>query len=78
MSPTGGTAPETDISAFPWDAVMALGLSTLRWRPRDFWAATPREIAAAAGLGTRPIGAALGRAELARLIAAHPDPEPLR
>ncbi len=57
---------------------MALGLSTLRWRPRDFWAATPREIAAAAGLGPMRPGDALGRADLARLIAAHPDPETLR
>lgn len=78
MSPTGGTAPEAQASAFPWDAVMALGLSTLRWRPRDFWAATPREIAAAAGLSPRRSGEALGRAELARLIAAHPDPETVR
>lgn len=78
MSPTGGTAPEAGTSAFPWDAVMALGLSTLHWRPRDFWAATPREIAAAAGLGSRHAGDALGRADLARLVAAHPDPEPAR
>lgn len=78
MSPTGGTAPAAQAAAFPWDAVMALGLSTLRWRPRDVWAATPREIAAAAGLGPRPSGDALGRAELERLIAAHPDPETLR
>ncbi len=76
MSPTGGTAPAAQAAAFPWDAVMALGLSTLRWRPRDFWAATPREIAAAAGLSPHRAGAALGRADLARLIATHPDPEP--
>lgn len=78
MSPTGGTAPAAQASAFPWDAVMALGLSTLRWRPADLWAATPREIAAAAGFGPRPLGEALGRAEFERLVAAHPDPEPLR
>jgi len=78
LSPTGGTAPAAQASAFPWDAVMALGLATLRWPPRDLWAATPREIAAAAGLGSRQSGEALGRADLARLIAAHPDPEPAR
>ena len=77
MSPTGGTAPETALSAFPWDAVLALGLSTLRWRPRDLWAATPREIAAAAGLGPKR-SAALDRAAFVRLLAAHPDPETLR
>ncbi len=48
---------------------MALGLSTLRWRPRDFWAATPRELAAAL---PRP-PASLDRHALDRLIAAHPD-----
>lgn len=74
MSPPGRPAPEATVSAFPWDAVLALGLSALRWRPRDLWAATPRELAAAAGL-TRPRAAALGRAEFDRLLAAHPDPE---
>ena len=49
MSPTGGTAPEPP-SAFPWDEALALGLARLRWRPRDFWRATPRELMAAAGL----------------------------
>ncbi|GAB6841477.1 putative phage protein (TIGR02216 family) [Methylorubrum rhodinum] len=78
MSPTGGTAPEAQASAFPWDAAMALGLSVLRWCPRDFWAATPREIAAAAGLGSRHSGDALGRADFERLVAAHPDPETAR
>lgn len=78
MSSTGGTAPGTEVSAFPWDDALALGLSILRWRPRDFWAATPRELAAAAGLRARRSGGALGRADLDRLLAAHPDPEPLR
>ena len=32
---------------FPWERLMQLGLGVLRWPPRDFWAATPREIAAA-------------------------------
>jgi hypothetical protein len=62
---TGSNAPETPVSAFPWDAVLTLGLATLRWRPRDLWAA--------AGL-TRPALAAPSRADLERLLAAHPDP----
>lgn len=74
MRLTGSAAPETPVSAFPWDAVLALGLSTLRWRPRDLWAATPRELAAALGL-TQAAPEALARADLDRLLAAHPDPE---
>ncbi len=71
---TGRHAPETPVSAFPWDVVLALGLSTLRWRPRDFWSATPRELAAAAGLvQLRPGG--LNRAAFDRLLAAYPDQE---
>ncbi len=54
--------------------MLALGLSTLRWRPRDLWAATPREIAAAAGLRAGP-GAALDRAAFDQLLLAYPDPE---
>lgn len=78
MNPTGGTAPENPLSAFPWETALALGLSVLRWRPRDFWAATPRELAAAAGLQADRFGAALGRADLNRLVAAYPDPETAR
>ena len=74
MTLTGSNAPETPVSAFPWDAVLGLGFATLRWRPRDLWAATPRELAAAAGL-PRPVPDAPSRADLDRLLAAHPDPE---
>lgn len=49
---------------------MALGLRALRWTPRDFWAATPRELAAA----LPPRVPAAGRADLDRLIATYPDP----
>ncbi|KQP39161.1 phage tail assembly chaperone [Methylobacterium sp. Leaf106] len=71
MSPTGGTAPEAP-SAFPWDEAMALGLNALRWSPRDFWAATPRELMAAAGRDGRRD--ATGAADLRRLMDAYPDP----
>lgn len=53
---------------------MAFGLGRLGWPPRDFWAATPREIAAALrahGAG-RQLGPP-GRAALERLMALHPD-----
>ncbi|WP_336487343.1 phage tail assembly chaperone [Methylobacterium nigriterrae] len=56
--------------AFPWDDALRLGLHGLRWRPQDFWRATPRELAWAAGL---PREGAMGRGDLARLIADFPD-----
>ncbi|KAB1076994.1 phage tail assembly chaperone [Methylobacterium soli] len=57
--------------AFPWDDALSLGLHILRWPPPVFWAATPRELARAAGAG-RPRDP-LRRADLARLLAAFPD-----
>lgn len=59
-------------SVFPWDDALALGLGVLRWRPGEFWAATPREFAAA--LGRRSGPEPLTRAAFERLHAAYPDP----
>lgn len=61
-------------AAFPWDEALGLALGVLRWTPRDFWRATPRELAAALdGLrGGRPPEPA-GRGDLDRLMAAFPD-----
>ncbi len=70
MSPTGGSAPEAHPFAFPWDEAMRLGLHVLRWPPRAFWAASPRELAAAAGIAPRAVAR---RSDLERLIAAFPD-----
>jgi uncharacterized phage protein (TIGR02216 family) len=70
LIPTGGTAPEP-VSAFPWDDVLALALGRLGWRPRDLWGATPRELFAAAGFLVR--ASAPSRADLDRLLEAHPD-----
>ncbi len=50
---------------------MALGLNALGWSPRDFWAATPRELTAALGLDGRRDAATA--ADLRRLIMAFPD-----
>lgn len=69
MIATGGHEPGAT-PAFPWDDALALALGSLRWRPRDFWRATPRELFAALG---RPGPAPMLRADLDRLIAAHPD-----
>jgi len=50
---------------------MALGLGLLRLAPRDFWATTPRELAAALRPPRAP--AAPGRDALAGMMAAFPD-----
>jgi uncharacterized phage protein (TIGR02216 family) len=53
---------------------MALGLGVLRWTPREFWRATPRELMAAFdGLSGRRSVQPAGRADLGRLMAAFPD-----
>lgn len=60
-------------AAFPWDDVMAVGLTVLRLSPADLWRTTPREFAAALrpfpGLG----GDAPRRGELERLMQRFPD-----
>lgn len=53
---------------------MGVGLGLLRLSPGDFWAMTPREFAAACGLGVSGGSAAPARDELARLMAEFPDP----
>ena len=58
--------------AFPWDDALAIGLGVLRWPPRAFWAATPREFLSALGRSARP--EPLSRSVFERLLAAHPDP----
>lgn len=53
---------------------MALGLGLLGWAPREFWAATPRELAAAAeGLSGRRRTEPATRAVLNELMARFPD-----
>ena len=58
------------MSGFPWTDYMALGLGTLKLPPRAFWAATPREIAAA--FAARH-AAAPSRARLSQLMQMFPD-----
>ena len=61
-------------AAFPWDEAMSLALGVLRWSPREFWRATPRElIAALQGLRGRRASDPARRSDLARLMAAFPD-----
>ena len=60
---------------FPWAAMMAFGFGHLRLASREFWAMTPRELAAAAeglaGSGGEPPR----RADLDALMARFPDKE---
>lgn len=53
---------------------MAFGLGRLGWPPDIFWAATPREIAAAlTAHRPRDDAGPPARAALLALMAAHPD-----
>jgi uncharacterized phage protein (TIGR02216 family) len=51
--------------------VIHVGLGLLRLSPNDFWAMTPREFAAAAGLSR--YASPPTRADLARLMREFPD-----
>jgi uncharacterized phage protein (TIGR02216 family) len=51
---------------------MAFALGVLRWSPQEFWRATPRELAAAAGLRGTPAEAP-SAGDLAALMQAFPD-----
>jgi uncharacterized phage protein (TIGR02216 family) len=55
---------------FPWAAYMAAGLGQLRLPPEAFWAATPREIAAAFATTGRDT---LSRNHLDDLLRRYPD-----
>ncbi len=55
----------------PWGALMRLGLGVLRLGAEEFWAMTPRELAAAAGLIGAPMS--MGRGDLAALMTQYPD-----
>lgn len=58
---------------FPWDAAMTFGLGVLRLPARDFWALTPRELAAAWGAIMGPRSGPLGRDDLNGLMERFPD-----
>jgi len=52
---------------------MTAGLGVLRLAPKDLWAMTPRELAAALEGLAGGTAAPLGHAELAGLMARYPD-----
>ncbi|WP_081651771.1 MULTISPECIES: rcc01693 family protein [Aurantimonas] len=60
-------------TAFPWTEAMQAGLGLLRLSPRAFWAATPRELAAALAPFGTVAGEAPARAALAALMQRFPD-----
>jgi uncharacterized phage protein (TIGR02216 family) len=53
--------------------VIHVGLGLLRLSPCGFWAMTPREFAASAGLSRRAGSGPPTRAELSRLMRDFPD-----
>ena len=60
-------------ATFPWEEAMAAALGVLRWSPRDFWSATPRELAAALSTSRPRAPEPLSADGLARLLRAFPD-----
>lgn len=63
------------MTPFPWEDAIAAGLGTLRLRPADFWAMTPRELALAlrGASGLSSITASPARGDLAALMRRFPD-----
>ena len=55
---------------FPWAELMSLGLGQLRLAPDAFWAMSPRELFAAAGVR---LASPMKREVLDDLIARFPD-----
>ena len=55
---------------FPWGQVLHAGLGRMKLAPKDFWAMTPRELAAAL---MAPEAQPLTRARLLALMEEYPD-----
>lgn len=64
---------EDSPAPFPWRAAMAFGLGVLRLSPKDFWAMSPSELAAAwEGVHGAPVEGG-GAPDLQSLMRAYPD-----
>jgi len=73
LSAAAPAGSRPDAAAFPWDEAMALCFGTFRLSPRDFWALTPRELAALVAPFARTRTAAPNRERLDQLLALYPD-----
>ena len=54
----------------------ALAARLLGWRPAEFWAATPAELAAILAPDPQPSAQPLSRAEMNRMMESEHDPQP--
>lgn len=61
------------MNKFPWAEAMRLAFGVMRLSPRDFWALTPRELAAMAEALAGVVPAAPSRAGLEQLMQKFPD-----
>ena len=60
---------------FPWTEAMGFGFGVLHLPPAQFWAMTPRELAAAIRAVRGPLNEPIGRAALDELMKQFPDHE---
>jgi uncharacterized phage protein (TIGR02216 family) len=62
------------VNPFPWREAMRFGFGVLRLSSHDFWALTPRELAAAfEATSGRSHGPAIRRDDFSALMARFPD-----
>ncbi|MFZ2101984.1 MAG: rcc01693 family protein [Oricola sp.] len=61
------------VEKFPWEAAMAFGFRAMRLTPAEFWAMTPRELAAAMRAFGHGMHAPPGREEMEAMIKSFPD-----
>ena len=60
------------MKAFPWQEVMGFGLGVLKLHPAQFWAMSPRELAAAMDVHASRRSTP-SRAEFDALLESNPD-----
>jgi len=58
---------------FPWEVAFAFGFAVMRLSPAEFWAMTPRELAAAMRAFGHGAHAPPGRAEMEAMMQRFPD-----
>ncbi|WP_193175905.1 rcc01693 family protein [Oricola nitratireducens] len=58
---------------FPWQAAMAFGFAVMRLSPQEFWAMTPRELAAAMRAFGHGVHAPPERGSFEEMMGRFPD-----